>query len=126
MPSNKAILDWFMSQPDGTYTCADCGVTGPKGLVQPQHPAFVGGRTDVALCPQCIAARNKRALDQMPRCEVTGCAHRATWTVAGVYLCGWHKRKAEKGFHRAMSKHVLGPLLIKTDRNSVLRWAVEG
>ena len=45
-------------------------------------------------------AIRKRELAAMPRCEC--CNRRGTWWVAGVLLCGHHKRAAEAGATRAV------------------------
>ena len=66
-PSSKELGRWFNAQSKGDYTCTDCGKVGEKTYVQPVHPFFEGGRTDVARCADCtnrhnaeIRARNKQ------------------------------------------------------------------
>lgn len=70
-PSSRAISRWYDQQPDGDYTCADCGKVGPKHYVQPQHPFYAEGRKDVARCSDCINQRNAdaRARNKAARAE---------------------------------------------------------
>ncbi len=109
-PSPRALSDWYMAQPKGDHTCADCGKVGPYYYVQAQHPYYAEGREGVSRCSDCINAINvrmkaerKAVLATEPRCEVDGCKARGTFTVAGsALMCGRHLKKAQAAHGRAM------------------------
>jgi hypothetical protein len=93
------------------------------------------GREGLALCPNCIAARNatakterKRQLAAEPRCEVPGCSRRGAWRVRRVLLCGAHKDRAQRAHLGEMvGAGGLGLFLVPDyDRADILRLATEG
>ena len=78
--------------------------------VQPQHPFWSGGRSDLSLCMECISNRNevarterKAELAAAPRCAL--CKRRGTMRVGQdkVLLCGHHYKRAMQGFNRRAS-----------------------
>lgn len=104
-PSTRALSRWYDAQPDRDYKCTDCGRVGPKHYIQPQHPFYADGREDVARCSDCISRLNREArtrrrqqLASEPRCDVPACGKRGAWDVAGVLLCGAHKRRARDSY----------------------------
>lgn len=134
-PSPRALSVWYAEQPPGPYTCHDCGTTGPRHTVQPQHPFYMEGREGLALCPDCITARNvaaraerKRQLDAEPRCEIPGCTRRGAWKMRGVLLCGACKARVQRSHLEEMAgAGCLGLFLVpEYDRADVLRLATEG
>jgi hypothetical protein len=66
-------LDYYVQpQPDGTYRCSDC------------HNRAV----------EQWRAERKAELAALPRCSC--CKRRGTWNVAGILLCGHHKKAVER------------------------------
>ena len=132
-PTSKQVLAFWATVPEGEYTCADCGRTDSKAYIQPQHPFFAEGRTDVARCADCISRRNDAArarrkvqLDSMPRCEIPMCKRRGLWKVGPqqVLLCGAHFKRAKRGYGKVQSGNPFalfmpGPM----DRDSILDYA---
>ena len=125
-PSSRALSRWFDAQPDGDYTCTDCGRVGPKHYVQPQHPYYAEGRTGTALCTDCTNRHNaearaarRRALAEEPRCAAAPCSKRGAWNVAGVLLCGGHKRRVQNAYGRMG----VWAGVAEYDRESILRAA---
>lgn len=117
-PSDRALLRWWDAKATElraagilTLTCADCGRVDLPAYVQPQHPAYCDGRTDVARCGDCLTARNVRARAhrraeraQLPKdCERCG-RRRHTWTFAGHRLCGRCKTAVAREHGAAMGK----------------------
>lgn len=94
-PTDRELLRWWDAQPKGERTCADCGRVDSDAYVQPQHPYYAEGRTDVARCGDCINKRNlahrtarKTDLAQRPK-DCARCATRPhTFTYGGFRLCG--------------------------------------
>ena len=110
-----ATVDW-----QATYTCRNCGRTGPGHYVQPQPE---GG----ALCTDCINEINRRIREErrrqlaaMPRCAVPGCNRRATvWhpnREHGTGLCGHHWRRAEQEIcRRTAGIPIFGTIILSRD-----------
>jgi hypothetical protein len=130
-------LDYYEAQPR-QQTCRDCGEEGDRAYIQPQCPRR---KSDLptwqpcALCGPCIGKINSRLdadrkaqLATMDRCEIDHCHRRGAWRVAGVLLCGAHKRKAQIGHaRRAAGMGGLG-LFMPTpcNRADVIAWAEGG
>lgn len=149
-PTDRQLRAWWAQSPDGLATiCGWCGREGSKSLVQPQHPSSAEtacrylGRPKhtppadnfVAMCHECLgrwstaAKSNRQAyLDSLPRCEVSGCNRRATYTAAaGVGLCGAHLRRVDATHQQGMSSG--GGLMLfmpapRYSREDILRMAV--
>ena len=106
-PTARAMRAFWESQPEGDYTCADCGTVGPKTYIQPQHPYYARGAEGTALCADCINRHNrdgraarKAELAAEPRCDV--CTRRGTVRTYGVLLCGAHLRNVSNAHDRNM------------------------
>jgi hypothetical protein len=101
-----------------------------QGAVDAGHATRDGNRYDGRGKEFCEAwnrayALRKQArkleLAQEPRCEL--CTRRGSWNVAGVLLCGAHKKKAKTGHARQMVPLGFMGMIAKYDRRDVIRWA---
>lgn len=107
-PTQRALRTFWESQPEGNYTCSDCGTVGPKAYIQPQHPYYAHGREGTALCSDCISRHNreitaarKAELAAAPRCTL--CKARGTARTYGVLLCGRHLANVKRAHGRTMA-----------------------
>jgi len=141
MRTPRGLSEWFGALPErGPYRCVDCGKEGPKAYVQPQAVKAGRGRyvtemidgTPLALCAECITARNTRARERVkvrraaePRCECAGCARRGNYHVgaARVLLCGRHWKRAQHAYNPGWLGLFQAPAL---DRAAILRLAEGG
>lgn len=131
-PTHAAMRTFWATNPEGGYTCSDCGRVDSKAYVQPQHPFYADWQAGIARCCDCISARNrnakaarKAALDAEPRCEVARCRRRGAWKLGGVLLCGGHTKRAKAG-HAKVAASMGGLALfipVDYDRTSILFWA---
>lgn len=134
-PTTRQLNQWARAQPDGDYTCAECGRIGPSYWVQPRHPYFADGKVGTALCTDCIneshrlaKIERKKQIDAMPRCEIDGCNRRGTFHVGQVacgrvLLCGAHKKKVQA---QSQKRNAMECLLwgASVSRETILKWAV--